>query len=372
MSILKIIQLESGAFKHNDSIDGDFFLGRFSFKEELNKAFLAEAYGAKKRSYAINEIEVYAFEGVAESFTNFTDLENRLVELNYTGIDTNGMLPMLNFIPLAGTEVGKPITGDIEFQGERFLISNGIDGKYSSLILSDDASVTMQNNDGTFQQNFGSTSELLGFLIASDNPSSRGLISNQDFSANITDFDYVQKIYVDNLMSGGGGGGTAKRTYYAEWKITGAMAASTNWYSLGAFNNLRDAFSAIAGLTPTNNFANTSIQAPCYILPFNAKIKSYNIRGFTNGNGNATLRSVVGTSFTPVGNQTTIQNALNVADVSFQLNNQGITFRFQTDSTGLTTTTLPKGTEIRLYNFNNNQNTPLQSTIISIEFEEVI
>ena len=93
MSILKIIQLESGAFKHNDSIDGDFFLGRFSFKEELNKAFLAEAYGAKKRSYAINEIEVYAFEGVAESFTNFTDLENRLVELNYTGIDTNRVVP---------------------------------------------------------------------------------------------------------------------------------------------------------------------------------------------------------------------------------------------------------------------------------------
>lgn len=168
----------------------------------------------------------------------------------------------------------------------------------------------------------------------------------------------------------------AKRSYFAEWKLNGAMAASTNWYSLGAFNRLDDAFSAIAGLTPTNNFANNSIQSPCYILPFNAKIKSYNVRGFTNGNSGATLRSIVGTAFsiTNVGS-TTIQNAGIVADVSYVLGNPGGNsnfFRFQTDSTGLIFTTLPKGTEIRLYNFNNNQGTPLQSTIISIEFEEVL
>jgi len=97
MSILKIIQLESGTFKHNDSIDGDFFLGRFSFKQELNVAFLVEAYGAKKREYTINDIEVYAFGGTAELFTNWTDLENRLTELGYTGIETNGIIPA--FIP---------------------------------------------------------------------------------------------------------------------------------------------------------------------------------------------------------------------------------------------------------------------------------
>jgi hypothetical protein len=89
MSTLKIIKLESGAFKHNDSVDGDFFLGRFSFKQELNKAFLVEAYGAKRREYTIEQIEVFDYLGTVETFTNFTDLENRLVELAYTGIDTN-------------------------------------------------------------------------------------------------------------------------------------------------------------------------------------------------------------------------------------------------------------------------------------------
>jgi len=89
MSTLQIRQLESGAFEHIDSIDGSFFLGRFNFKQEFNEAFLVEAYGAKRRKYTIEDISVYAFGGSEELFTNWTDLFNRLVELAYTGIDTN-------------------------------------------------------------------------------------------------------------------------------------------------------------------------------------------------------------------------------------------------------------------------------------------
>jgi hypothetical protein len=89
MSTLQIKKLQSGAFEHVDSIDGNFFLGRFSFKQEFNKAFLVEAYGAKRREYLIGEISVFDYLGTEETFLNFTDLENRLVELAYTGIDTN-------------------------------------------------------------------------------------------------------------------------------------------------------------------------------------------------------------------------------------------------------------------------------------------
>ena len=170
-------------------------------------------------------------------------------------------------------------------------------------------------------------------------------------------------------------GATSKRSYFVEWKITGAMAASTNWFAQGQLDSLGGIFVATAGITPTNNFADYSIQTPCYILPFNAKIKSYNAKGFTNGNTTAFLRSIVNSSFSDVTvNSNTIQNALNIADVSFQLGYPGVTgnfFRFQTD-TGFSDVTLPKGTEIRLFNFNNNQSTPLQSTIILIEFEEVL
>lgn len=93
MSTLQIIKLQSGAFKHIDSIDGEFFLGRFNFKQEFNKAFLVEAYGAKRREYTILDISVFDYLGSAETFTNFTDLINRLTELGYTGIETNGILP---------------------------------------------------------------------------------------------------------------------------------------------------------------------------------------------------------------------------------------------------------------------------------------
>jgi hypothetical protein len=91
MSILQIKKLQSGAFEHIDSIDGTFFLGRFNFKQEFNQAFLVEAYGAKRREYLIGEIEVYDYLGNVEKFTNFTDLINRLVDLSYTGIDTNAV-----------------------------------------------------------------------------------------------------------------------------------------------------------------------------------------------------------------------------------------------------------------------------------------
>jgi len=117
MSTLQIRKLESGTFKHVDSIDGEFFLGRFSFKQELTKAFLVEAYGAKRREYGIADISVFDYLGTEETFTNFTDLINRLTELGYTGIDINPVYPVLNFLsndsadytnatlPLAGTEV---------------------------------------------------------------------------------------------------------------------------------------------------------------------------------------------------------------------------------------------------------------------------
>jgi len=117
MSTLQIRKLESGTFKHVDSIDGEFFLGRFNFKQELTKAFLVEAYGAKRREYVIEAISVYDYLGAEETFTNFTDLINRLTELGYTGIDINPIYPALNFLsndattytpatlPLAGTEV---------------------------------------------------------------------------------------------------------------------------------------------------------------------------------------------------------------------------------------------------------------------------
>lgn len=196
MSTLQIIQLQSGGFKHIDSIDGEFFLGRFSFKQELNKAFLVEAYGAKRREYNIENISVFAFGGSAELFTNWTDLINRLIALSYTGIDTNRVL---NFVPLNGTTEGNPITGDVEMTE----VSKGIWIKGANF---PDDYFTISFGEGGISLSYvdvlnGNSRNIIaspsGIVLNDSTPGSKGLDSPFDYSANLTELSYVQKIYVD-------------------------------------------------------------------------------------------------------------------------------------------------------------------------------
>jgi len=91
MALLKIIKLSSKTWKHNSDVDGDFILTKFYAKQEDNNFILVESYGAKRRKYLINEIEVYDIGGGAETFANFSNLFLRLEELEYTGFYEDGM-----------------------------------------------------------------------------------------------------------------------------------------------------------------------------------------------------------------------------------------------------------------------------------------
>ena len=90
MDLLKIIKLSTKTWKHNSNIDGDFILTKFYAKQENTDFLLVESYGAKRRKYKINEIEVYNIGGTAETFTNFEDLFLRLEELNYPAFYVDG------------------------------------------------------------------------------------------------------------------------------------------------------------------------------------------------------------------------------------------------------------------------------------------
>ena len=90
MALLKIIKLSTKTWKHNSNIDGDFILSKFYAKQENTDFLLVESYGAKRRKYKINEIEVYNIGGSAETFTNFEDLFLRLEELNYPAFYVDG------------------------------------------------------------------------------------------------------------------------------------------------------------------------------------------------------------------------------------------------------------------------------------------
>ena len=91
----------------------------------------------------------------------------------------------LGFIPLTGTTVGNPITGDIEIQ-DGLKIFPTIDG--GGYYLGD-------NNIGAIS--IGANGFINIINNFTNNPLFRGLCGNDDYTPNITDLDYTQKIYVD-------------------------------------------------------------------------------------------------------------------------------------------------------------------------------
>jgi hypothetical protein len=119
-------------------------------------------------------------------------------------------------IPLSGTRVGEPVSGDIEI-GEMISLKNGIraikfnDENAIGLVVQDTASIqgsyvnigmnvmTFIVNDGLNQSSLDFTTDR--YTFNSNNPTAKGFGSLQDCTANITDLDYPQKIYVDTKVS---------------------------------------------------------------------------------------------------------------------------------------------------------------------------
>lgn len=89
--MLKIIQYTANNdWKHKDSIGGEFILSKFYAKSEFSKFLIVEDGGSKRFKYSINEIEVYSFNGSAETFNNFDDLFARLKVLAYPAFYEDG------------------------------------------------------------------------------------------------------------------------------------------------------------------------------------------------------------------------------------------------------------------------------------------
>lgn len=101
-----------------------------------------------------------------------------------------------NFIPLTGTTVGNPVSGIIEIAPvtdlfiQDYAQENGLfagvngSGVFSTNTIGHVKSILLNNGDN-------------GILVTGTNPLSKGLVGMQNFTPNITDLDYTQKIYVD-------------------------------------------------------------------------------------------------------------------------------------------------------------------------------
>lgn len=118
------------------------------------------------------------------------------------------------FIPLVGTEVGSPVTGDIDFANAN-IIFNNIDGdkfiKFGFNTATDETGLYFDNGldpqtrfsiyNGDIQcympigSYFSFANDYLGFSN-NGNSSFVGIRGGEDYSNIITDLDYTQKIYV--------------------------------------------------------------------------------------------------------------------------------------------------------------------------------
>lgn len=143
--------------------------------------------------------------------TDLQDAKDKLLALIGTISEGGGG----NFVPLPGTTVGNPITGDLEFAGsdagfdvvkifqkqdtdEAYILFDS-DGYNFWLgrknILSGEGSLLIIGQSDITAQVIDS------FTISSNESNCRGLIGGSDFTPNITDLDYTQKRYVDERGS---------------------------------------------------------------------------------------------------------------------------------------------------------------------------
>jgi hypothetical protein len=105
-----------------------------------------------------------------------------------------------DFIPLSGTETGKPVTGDIVISNDDVSfysifedIRSGFFFGEGFLVLSAENLVTLKSASIVVGEN-----EFL--LNRGNNPSFKGMDASEYFGANYTDNTYVQKKYVDDKV----------------------------------------------------------------------------------------------------------------------------------------------------------------------------
>jgi len=92
MSNLSIRKKSINTWLHTDSVFGDFIISKFYFNSFFAKFQIVEEGNARLEKYEIANITLYddTDGGVAETFTNITELSLRLEELQYPAFDRVG------------------------------------------------------------------------------------------------------------------------------------------------------------------------------------------------------------------------------------------------------------------------------------------
>jgi len=198
--LIVTLDTESGKFSENinEYLQPNLVLGndRVFLKEDglFKQDFVFEAFGDIGGNTAENLVDAY-------------NLLNALI----IGISVNSIE---NYIPLSGTTDGNPVTGTLELTNDVKILLNNVAGDIAAIqgrsdgvveLSSDAYNVLISANGGLSVSNGIETNSIKGNdgiyceLLIAGSASGKGLVGVSDYSANITDLDYPQKIYVDGL-----------------------------------------------------------------------------------------------------------------------------------------------------------------------------
>jgi hypothetical protein len=232
------------------------------------------------------DLTYFKINGTEYSFKDSTGSSSQTLSIsNDTLSISGGNTVVLPFIPLSGTASGSPVTGDIEIDGGDISIyRKNLDDDYYENIIFGQGSIVINSTDynQTVETGTSLTINPNGIGLQSFDSTSRGISCEQDFSTNITDLDYTQKIYVDgqiadtasllrSLISSGGGS-----TVYAgqglfyrndSLLITGRMTEPLSILSVGSpINNPIGGVATVWVDIPTR----PTIGISCYADDFSA------------------------------------------------------------------------------------------------------
>lgn len=192
-----------------DVLKNEYFYG-------TKKEVFVDKSNVNKNTYKIFNVKHFNNETVLqipnilkEDGSAYSELEfDTFYQENTGNFNGGGIAPTGDYIPLTGTEIDKPVTGNIEFLGDGedlSMFSRNDDN--INYILWGDGNLTIANTkiDGSSATNIQVIQEFVS--VYSTHPNTIGLIGNVDFSQKVTgDLDkdkliYAQRKYVDDKVA---------------------------------------------------------------------------------------------------------------------------------------------------------------------------
>lgn len=181
----------------NSISNGSNSLALGSYAEAPN--IYSIALGSDVNTTSNNQLAISATNGTKAVRFN----TNIPQDLNLNFPAENGTLALKeNSIPLTGTTINKPVTGDIEVNSYFRIYSNNVFENTGMFLEFAEDRLNIGANRLSANPTFTKFKFTpINIILESSFINSRGIVGQQNFSPNITDLDYTQKIYVDTKVA---------------------------------------------------------------------------------------------------------------------------------------------------------------------------